>query len=270
MRVDTLPPRTRLLATIAGWAMLVWVLGLFGLGGRIAPLSVDPSRLADLPAVRPAAASRVGPPEQYVEVAARPAFDSSRRPRPFFIEGPQAGEGGLGFDFALTSVLIAPALQMAILQPVQGGEALRVKLGEELRGSPGWRLVEVQPRSVVFDGPDGRRTLELRADLGGGEAPPARSVLAQAALGDSGAPDQEDDASPPPTSPGNAAPTPSQSSAAPATAAAGLVTTAAGNAQSPERQIQQIRERIEARRAQLRQQQEQSSATEPPSSPPDP
>ncbi|MFT3763161.1 MAG: general secretion pathway protein GspN [Pseudoxanthomonas sp.] len=257
MRADALAPRTWLLATVAGWAVLVWVLGLFGLGGRIAPLPVDPARLADLPTVRPAAASRVGPAEQYVQVAARPAFDSGRRPRPFFIEGQDAGDGGQAFDFALTSVLISPNLQMVILQPAQGGEAIRVKLGEEPAGSPGWRLAEVQPRSAVFDGPDGRHTLELRVYTGGGEAPTAsRSLPAQTAPGNAASLRQGD--APPLPVPGNAAQTANRR--APATAASSPAPAAAQNAPSAEQQMQQIRERIEARRAQLRQQQEQPSA----------
>ena len=61
---------------------------------------------------------------------------------------------------------------MAILQSTAGGESVRVKLGESPDAAPNWRLVEVNPRSVVIAGPDGQRTLELRVfDGAGGQAP---------------------------------------------------------------------------------------------------
>lgn len=240
MRADLDAARTWLLATVAGWAVLVLGLALAGMGGRIEPLPVDLARLADLPQPRPAAASRIGPADQYMQVAARPVFDPGRRPRPFFIENTGAPGSGRGFDFTLSSVLIAPTLRMVILQPSGGGEALRVKLGEEPEGSPGWRLSDVGPRSAAFDGPEGRRTLELPIYAGSGQVPVADNAEETAAV------------------PAAAAAT---SSPAPATTDV---------AASPERQLQQIRERIEARRAQLRQQQEPVPAAPVPPSPPPP
>ena len=58
------------------------------------------------------------------------------------------------------------------MQPAQGGEGLRVKLGESPAGFPGWRLTELAPRRAVFDGPEGRRELELRVFDGAGGQPP--------------------------------------------------------------------------------------------------
>ena len=43
MRIDAFGPRTWLLATLAGWALLVWILALFGMGGQVRPLPDDPS-----------------------------------------------------------------------------------------------------------------------------------------------------------------------------------------------------------------------------------
>ncbi len=261
MRADLAAPRTWLLATVAGWAALVLALALSGMGGRIEPLPVDPARLADLPRMRPVAASRVGAADQYVQVAARPAFDPGRRPRPFFIENPDGAGSGQGFDFALSSVLISPALQMAILQPANGGEALRVKLGEEPEGSPGWRLAEVNPRSVAFDGPEGRRTLELPVYTGNGQGPLPGGTQVQGA-----APKPE-----PVAAPGTEVrrvQAMSEASAAAPAAAAQAAQAGTDVTSAPERQMQQIRERIEARRAQLRQQQAPAAAPVP--SPPPP
>ena len=50
VRVDSAGPRTWLLATLAGWALLAWLLALLGMGGRIAPLADDPALLQPLAA----------------------------------------------------------------------------------------------------------------------------------------------------------------------------------------------------------------------------
>ena len=57
MRVDASAAKTWLYAAIAGWAVLVWALSLFGMGGRINHLQDDPSQRHPLPAM-PAATWR--------------------------------------------------------------------------------------------------------------------------------------------------------------------------------------------------------------------
>ena len=42
MRTDAIAPLAWVLTTVAGWAVLVVLLALFGLGGRIAPRAADP------------------------------------------------------------------------------------------------------------------------------------------------------------------------------------------------------------------------------------
>ena len=78
-------PRTWLLAAVAGWALTIWALGLFGLGGRIEVLPDDPSLLQRLPQAAKPGAERLGPLGQYSEIGARPLFSDDRRPQPFFI-----------------------------------------------------------------------------------------------------------------------------------------------------------------------------------------
>ncbi len=252
MRTDAIAPRTWVLATVAGWAVLVWLLALFGLGGRIAPRAADPSLAANLPQPRMAAASRVGPLGQYAQIAARPAFNADRRPRPFFIEGQGQGNAAQAFDYVLSGVLITPQLQMAILQPGNGeGLSLRVKLGESPEGNAGWRLAELHPRSAVFDSPDGRRTLELQTYTGGGEAPIAQAGATPPVA-------VQDDAA----NTANAAAAANQAAQAARPPPAGPATQ---QVLTPEQQMQQIRERIEARRAQLRQQAQRQNAAKPPS-----
>lgn len=161
---------TWLLAAACAWALLLWLGAALGMGGRLAtPVAQPPGPLP--PPVAPAP-DRIGPLAQYAEAAARPLFTEDRRPRAFIANAvdPDAGVGGSAFDYVLTGVLISPQARLAILQPGNGGASLRVREGAAPEGAAGWRLVELQPRRAVFDGPGGQVTLELR--VFGAPAPP--------------------------------------------------------------------------------------------------
>jgi general secretion pathway protein N len=273
VRAEAWNVRTWLLAVVAGWAVLAALLALFGLGGRITPLPADPALVQALPRLPATPPERLGALDQYADVGARPLFSEDRRPKPFFLSGEEAAAPT--FDLVLTSVLITPSLELAIVQPAQGGEGLRVKVGESPTGFAGWRLAELDPRRAVFEGPEGRRELELRVFDGAGGQPPTQvignpPVVPPAAAvappmpggrttGGNNAPTAMPTVSSPPP-PGQApapvampVPTPS-SSTAPTVPAA-----------TTDQQMEAIRQRIEQRRAQLRQQQAQP--TTPPATP---
>ena len=254
MRTDIIGPRTWLLVTVAGGALLIWVLALLGLGGQIRPLPSDSTLQATLPSLSPKAIERLGPLSQYPEIASRPIFSPSRQPQSFFISG-DGKEAAQTLDFILTSVLLTPDFKMIILQPTTGGESIRLKIGDAPPAAPAWRLSAVNPRSAVFNGPDGQSTLELRGfDGTGGQASGAVTRVPGA------------ESSVPVMSTGSAAPSqsisPSGSSKAvqvvPATEAAAMpspappTTGAAEPVLTTEQQMDAIRKRIEERRAQLR------------------
>jgi general secretion pathway protein N len=205
---------------------------------------------------------RVGPLLQYGEIAARPVFSTDRRPQPFVLQ--QEGEAGAEeqpFDFVLTSVLLTPTVQVAIVQPTAGGESVSMKLGESPEDAHGWRLVSLQPRSATFDGPQGQKTLELRTFDGSGGQPPT----AVARPADRPTPTSTPVPLPPPTSAPPAATTATRPAATkPATPTAPppqqQVTT-------PEEQMEAIRKRIEARRAQLRAEAQRNQNQQPPAKP---
>lgn len=257
MRLDSVSPRTWLLATLAGWALLAWLLALLGMGGHVSSLADDPALMQSLPKPQPSPPARLGPLAQYAEIGARPLFSDDRRPRPFSLRPEGEGEATANtFDYVLTSVLITPGLNMAIVQPTAGGDSIRIKLGESSEAAAAWRLVTLNPRSAVFAGPEGEKTLDLRVyDGNGGEAPtqvsaatpPDTMVDATETTADAATP-----APPPPPAPARkpVSPTPTVS-AKPAPVA------------SPEAQMDAIRKRIEARRAQLRQQAQQQQTTAP-------
>ncbi|WP_052497631.1 hypothetical protein, partial [Lysobacter sp. A03] len=199
----------------------------------------------------------LGPAEQYQAIADRPLFASDRSPHPFFLEGGEEADPGEEFDYVLTSVLITPATKMAIVRRRDGGDAVRVKLDESLAQS-GWRLVELTPRGAVFDGPQGRRNLELTvfegqgaeqtsAALEAGRAPaPSEPRAAQA-------PDEAQVSPPAPRPRTQRRPDPASMASDALPAEQDADSADANKAAEPaQAQMDSIRQRIEARRAALR------------------
>lgn len=223
-------PLTALCAAIALWALGVFVLALLGLGARSGPYPDDPSLAPPLPQVAVGeASSRLGPLTDYLEVGQRPLLTPDRRPAPL---GEAAGDSDAPLAAALTGVILSGEVQIALLQEEGSGLSRRVRVGELLPGT-GWRLQSLQPRRAVFVGPEGEKALELRVYDGKGGAAP--TPLATPAPG--GAPAVAADAAPAPV-----AASPQAASAAPAADAAA----------EQQAQIEAIRRRIEARRAQMR------------------
>lgn len=256
MRLDDAGPRTWLLAAVAGWALAAWLLAAAGMGGAAEPLADDPGLLEPLPPVRPSPPLRLGPLGQYDAIASRPLFSEDREPQPFFLQGEGEEAEERAFDYVLTSVLITPQLEMAILQPREGGESVRVRLDHAPQSHPGWRLAELDRRSAVFEGPEGPVTLQLRVYDGvGGERPTA---VARPQPDRSRIPiipppaNRIDDAvaKPPATVESAAGATPE----APAEEEAGDGSGFADE-MTEQAQMDAIRERIEARRDQLRNEQ---------------
>ncbi|NUO76986.1 MAG: general secretion pathway protein GspN [Lysobacter sp.] len=265
MRLDAASPRTWLLATVAGWAVLAWVLALAGMGRATQLLDDDASLVQTLPQSRPPAQPRVGPLTQYGEIAARPLLMDDRRPRAFFVQGKgdETAQANT-FDYVLTSVLITPGLQMAILQPADGSESVRVKLGEVPESHPAWRLSALDPRKAVFEGPEGRREMDLRVyDGQGGQPPTAVAVPPPQQSTGPGGPAVR--APPPPPQPVarsvNSVPAPQvpggPGQVAPVTNSTTTIAPSGSEPMTEQAQMEAIRKRIEARRAQLRQQQAQ-------------
>lgn len=239
MRLEHVATRTWLLGAFAGWALAAWILALAGMGGQVSLLPADPALVQALPQPAPSPPDRLGPLSQYAEVAARPLFSDDRRPKPFFLQQDNGtGANANAFDYVLTSVLITPRTRLAILQPTAGGESVLVRFGEAAEELPEWRLVELDPRSAVFEGPGGRKALDLRVWDGKGGQPPT----AVDAVTDADAAVPADMPAPPPSPPANAV------------QAGGLGEDKPDpdEAERTRQQMDNIRKRIEERRAQLR------------------
>lgn len=251
MRLEDVSPRTWLLGTVAGWALVAWVLALAGMGGRVTPLKDDPSLLQSLPRPGKPPQERLGPFGQYEEIADRPLFSQDRRRQPFTLGGDDEDSSN-DFDYVLSGVLLMPQAKVAMVEPTDGGDTERVKLGNAVEAAPAWRLVAINPRSAVFEGPGGQKTLELRVfDGNGGEPPSAgESTDAQADQAASANPAQAATPVRPPPA---------------AIVASGEGTQKQDAVPAPqgdntEQQMEALRKRIEERRAQLRAQQARQSA----------
>ncbi len=260
MRAEDAGARTWLYAALAGWAVCVWVLALFGMGGSIDRLEDDPQLRQALPATAQRGAERLGPLQQYGDISTRPLFTDNRRPQPFTIDpmGEPAGAGD-DFDYVLTSVLRAPGLQMVILQPTGGGAPVRVKLGEAPETASGWTLQTVEARRAVFAGPQGERALELRVFDGVGGEPPTRVAVVPSPPAPGSPPLSEPavaDANMPATAVPAPPGVPPAGSASPGGAPG---QDAAVQQQAAQDQVEMIRRRIEERRARLRQEQAENS-----------
>ena len=244
---DNLRPLTLLLAALCLWALSLLILALAGLGSRVRvpDATTAPPPLPAVSLTR--SESRLGPIATYLVVGERPLMNMDRRPSATLAA--DDGSGAADLDVVLSSVLLTPRLQMAILTDNKDGASRRVRVGETVQGS-NWRLVQLQARSAVIEGPSGQRTLELRVyDGRGGQAPTAVNV-----------PEGSDEGQQPASRVGNPGlpPPPPAPTPAPPLVGAGpadpvlpdpAVTPAPA---SQDEQVEAIRRRIEARRAQMR------------------
>jgi general secretion pathway protein N len=197
-----------------------------GLGNRFPEPAAVAVTAPPMPALVETKA-RLGPLADYLDVGNRPLLMPDRRPG--VVQAGSGPAGGGDLDVSLTSVLMTPTLQMVILTGNQDGISRRVKLGDTAEGS-NWRLIRLEPRRATFERPSGEVTLDLRVFDGKG---------AGVATTDAGAP---------PATPASDDRAPAN--AAPATASNTPPTVAVPTPQ--EQQIEAIRRRIEARRAQMR------------------
>jgi general secretion pathway protein N len=246
MRLDDVAPRTLLLGALAGWALAAWILAMAGMGGALPAPASEGIAATPLPATPAASAPALGPQAQYDAIAARPLFATDRRPHPFLLQSangaaPEAPE----FDLVLTSVLITPQADIAIVQKPDGSAAWRVRRGDAPEAYPNWRLTSIAPRSATFTGPEGEKTLPLRVYAGQGGAAPMPGMPAPPPTIETPGPVPVPVPPPPPATDASAAPDPAQ--------------------------IEAIRRRIEARREQMRQRaQNSTSPGSAPSAPPKP
>ncbi len=227
---------TLLLAGFAVWAGMVLVAALFGAGARYADLPVDASLAKAIPSVKIAQnKATLGPLQNYAEMGNRPLLMFDRRPGP--VPAAPGENAAAELDVSLGSVLLASDFKMAIFRENQGGATRRVRVGDLVEGT-GWRLVQLEPRRAVLEGPSGQRAIDLMVFNGkGGQSPTPIAVTAtpQASNAENANPGVVPVAQ---TTPAN-------------TNAVATTAAPSNKEMTQEQQIEAIRQRIAARRAQM-------------------
>ena len=229
---------TLLFAGFTFWAALVLTVAILGLGARFDALPVDASLAKPLPTVKIVQnKATLEPMSNYLEVGTRPLLMADRRPG--VVQAAPGDEAAAELDVSLGSVLITPTLKMAIFRENKdGGASRRVRLGELIEGSA-WRLVQLEPRRAILEGPTGQRSMDLLVFNGkGGQSPTPIAVAAPQEVINT-VQNAAPVVSPPPVQT-----TPSNTNV--------VATTAPVNQNmTQEQQIEAIRQRIAARRAQM-------------------
>ena len=180
-----LTPLLIALVVVLGAVLLLLLAGI----GRGAQWDA-PRSLAPLPpAGNPANLPQPVPLQQFALVWQKPLFSPDRKPVA------RAADGGSNLgDLELTGIILTPGLRMALLHDRNGDKQVRLREGEALPdGSV--KLVELRPRSALFDSPAGRTELKLPAGAPIDQprtGPDARGQAADAAMqvapGTAGAP----------------------------------------------------------------------------------
>lgn len=126
--------------------VVLWLAFAFGLGRGIHWL--PPGTARPLPQARHAARTLAAPPlQRAAEVWQRPLFTSDRKPAP--VAASAGGSAVTLNDLALTGVILAPGMHIALLTDRGDGHTVRVREGEHLaHGS--WLLKTLKPRSAEF------------------------------------------------------------------------------------------------------------------------
>ena len=148
-----LTPVLVIIVVLLGAALLL-LLGGIGRGAKwdapraLAPLP-PPGNTVNLPQPEPL--------QQFAVVWQKPLFSPDRKP----VAHAADGGSSLG-DLELTGIILTRNLHMALLHDKNGDKQVRLKEGTALPDGS-ITLVEVRPRSAVFDAPSGRTELKLPA-----------------------------------------------------------------------------------------------------------
>lgn len=145
---------TPVLVMVAALFGAIWLLLLLGIGGGMHWNAARPR--VPLPAAgHPVSLPTPLPLQQFAVVWQKPLFNPDRKPIAYAADG----DSNLG-DLRLTGIILTPTLRMVLLQNAKGDRQVSLQLGQSLPdGSV--TLVEIRPRSALFDSSAGRTELKL-------------------------------------------------------------------------------------------------------------
>ncbi len=248
------------LTLVSGVEMLGW-----GKGYRLLPDAPATSTGGTLPEIKSEAYALAAYPERYKLIEDKPVFNEDRKPTPPGDAAPDPNNKPVGeLQAVLTGVILSGELQMALMKDGTNQKPMRIRLGTPLEGSlSAWKLVELKPRSAIFEAGGQRKELAL-ATYDKALTPPPPSAFPTPPP----PPPQQQanpNGQPPPPPPIAANPAPPAQPAAPADPFYGNTAPnpANANAQAAAQQgapnADEIRRRIEERRRQLREEAQRMS-----------
>ena len=241
---------TLALVGAAAFMLLLVVLFWLGVGRGYSWWPLDPLDPAAGKKKFANAQFRLGPWDNFAEVNARPLFNEDRRPTPPMPDMPGGEAKPIPkLDVVLSGVIITSKARLAMVKEKGKEKSMTVKEGAAMPGEwAAWSLAELKPRSAVFKNSAGQsETVEL--------IPVASS---------------QRPTPPPPSRVANTPPVPGQPAMAPQPGQAPPMLPApvqAAPAQPPSPDAaaaEDLQQRIESRRQQIREQQQQAPAPEAP------
>ncbi len=146
----------------------------FGIGTGYAVLPVEPAQ-PDPDLFKPLSESQapLGESVFFSEVGERALFDSKRGPLAEADVKPPGGEAQAAtpkvpLTAQLTGIVMTPNHKIALLRAASGEQSFRLREGQPFPGEMGgWRVTQINARSVMFDGGDQGST-ELKLDVSKG------------------------------------------------------------------------------------------------------
>jgi general secretion pathway protein N len=102
----------------------------------------------------------------------RPLFNEDRRPAPIEATAATDAPPQVPLNIQLTGVIVTPDTRIALITDKTRNQPLSLKVGMPLEGDQGaWTLVEISPRSVVFESINNERS-EVELEVAGAITPP--------------------------------------------------------------------------------------------------
>ena len=117
------------------------------------------------------------PANAFSEVDAHPLFNEDRKPTPVDASaGDEAAAPQNPLDITLTGIVSTSSVKIAMVQDKARNQSVALKVGMPLEGDQAsWTLVEVKPRSVVFQSAANERTEVELVTAVAAPPPPPRS-----------------------------------------------------------------------------------------------
>jgi len=117
-------------------------------------------------------ASFVPPPlTTFAAIDQRPLFNEDRRPAPVEATAATDAPPQVPLNIQLTGVIVTPDTRIALITDKTRNQPLSLKVGMPLEGDQAaWTLVQINPRSVVFESINNERS-EVELEVAGTVAP---------------------------------------------------------------------------------------------------